>query len=100
MRMFYTIITLLIVMKAPAQDLSLYKKEQFISGSDTLNYRILYPIDYDVNKKYPVILFLHGSGERGNDNEKQLVHGAKLFADSVNRARYPSFVIFPQCPEE
>ena len=34
-----------------------------------------------------------------SDNEKQLVHGAKLFADSVNRAKYPAFVIFPQCPE-
>jgi predicted peptidase len=59
----------------------------------------MYPLKYDVNKKYPVILFLHGAGERGSDNEKQLVHGAKLFAASANRAKYPAFVIFPQCPE-
>jgi predicted peptidase len=52
-----------------------------------------------VNKKYPVILFLHGAGERGTDNEKQLVHGAKLFADSANRIKYPAFVIMPQCPD-
>lgn len=82
-----------------AQDSLLYKKEVFRKGKDTLNYRIMYPLNYDVNKKYPVILFLHGAGERGSDNKKQLVHGSKLFADSTNRAKYPAFVIFPQCPE-
>jgi predicted peptidase len=59
----------------------------------------MYPLKYDANKKYPVVLFLHGAGERGSDNEKQLVHGAKLFAEPVNRTKYPAFVIFPQCPE-
>ncbi|HUQ65360.1 MAG TPA: dienelactone hydrolase family protein [Flavitalea sp.] len=82
-----------------AQDPSLYKKKVFRTGKDSLNYRIMYPSGYNVNKKYPVILFLHGAGERGADNEKQLVHGAKLFADSANRVKYPAFVIFPQCPE-
>lgn len=81
-----------------AQDSSLYKKQQFILGSDTLDYRIMYPNDYDVNKKYPVILFLHGKGERGSDNQIQLKHGGKFFADSANRVKYPAFVLFPQCP--
>jgi len=99
MRLLYTIIALLIVVASNAQDTSLYKAHVFRKGSDTLNYRIMYPPRYDVNKKYPVILFLHGAGERGNDNQKQLIHGAKLFADSLNRAKYPAFVIFPQCPE-
>src|SRR5690606_36401614 len=40
-----------------------------------------------------------GAGERGSDNEKQLVHGAGLFLDSMNRAKFPAFVIFPQCPQ-
>jgi predicted peptidase len=60
---------------------------------------MLYPTKYDVNKKYPVVLFLHGAGERGNDNAKQLTWGASLFLDSANRAKYPAFVIFPQCLE-
>lgn len=98
-RLLSIIITLLIVSGATAQDLSIFKKKVFGKGKDTLNYRIMYPAKYDVNKKYPVILFLHGAGERGTDNEKQLTHGAKLFADSLNRAKYPAFVIFPQCPE-
>ena len=99
MRVACIIITLLIVISARAQDSSLYKKAVFAKGKNSLNYRIMYPSKYDVNKKYPVILFLHGAGERGSDNEKQLVHGAKLFADSANRAKYPAFVIFPQCTE-
>ncbi|MBL7699977.1 MAG: dienelactone hydrolase family protein [Chitinophagaceae bacterium] len=99
MRIACIIITLLIVTGIKAQDGELYKKKVFGKGKDTLSYRIMYPSKYDVNKKYPVILFLHGAGERGSDNEAQLVHGAKLFADSVNRIKYPAFVIFPQCPK-
>jgi|SRR5688500_4623884 len=99
MRVVCSIITLLIVISASAQDSLLYKKEVFRKGKDTLNYRIMYPLNYDVNKKYPVVLFLHGAGERESDNSKQLVHGAKLFSDSVNRSKYPAFVIFPQCPK-
>ena len=62
-----------------AQDHSLYKKEIFVVNNDTLPYRILLPLNYDASKKYPLILLLHGAGERGNDNESQLVHGAGLF---------------------
>lgn len=62
-------------------------------------YRILIPRNYDSTKSYPLHVFLHGIGERGNDNEKQLSVGAIQFqADSV-REKYPSFVVFPQCPE-
>jgi predicted peptidase len=83
---------------ALAQDNSQYEKKEFIRGDDTLRYRILYPQDYQAAKKYPLILFLHGAGERGSDNEAQLVHGSTLFTDTVNRQRYPAFVIAPQCP--
>lgn len=84
-----------------AQDLSLFQKQNFVSTTgQNLPYRMLYPENYDKNKKYPLVLFLHGAGERGTDNEKQLMHGSKLFTDSANRKAYPAIVIFPQCPEE
>jgi predicted peptidase len=99
MRLFYCIITLLIVLTASAQNPLLYKKKKFIYRKESINYRILYPAGYNLHKRYPVILFLHGAAQRGSDNERQLEYGSGFFADSVNRAKYPSFVIFPQCPE-
>jgi predicted peptidase len=81
-----------------SQDLSLYGKKEFNYENNILPYRILFPENYDSTKKYPLVLFLHGAGERGNDNEKQLTHGAKLFLDSINRKNFPAIVLFPQCP--
>ncbi len=76
-----------------------YEKKSFAYTTDkNLPYRILYPENYDRNKKYPLILVLHGAGERGNDNEKQLMHGAKMFLTPENRTQYPAIVVFPQCP--
>jgi len=82
-----------------SQDLSLYKKEIFVHNSDSLNYRILKPLNYNPNKLYPVHLFLHGSGERGNNNTAQLTHGGELFLKQENRELYNSWVIFPQAPK-
>lgn len=83
-----------------AQDLSLYEKKVFISGKDTLRYRILYPAKYKKRKAYPLVVFLHGSGERGRDNEAQLSHGGDLFLKPVVRSTFPAIVIFPQCPSD
>jgi len=74
------------------------KKEFKTTHGKTLPYCILYPENYNPNQKYPLVLFLHGAGERGSDNELQLKNGAKLFLDSSNRSKYPAIVIFPQCP--
>jgi predicted peptidase len=65
----------------------------------TIPYRMLKPDNVDPDKKYPVVLFLHGAGERGNDNEKQLVHGVGEFAKAENRKKYPCFLVAPQCPK-
>ena len=80
-----------------SQDFKLYEKETFVFENDTLNYRILKPLNYDSNQKYPVHLVLHGSGERGNDNTSQLTHGGALFLEKENREKYNSWVLFPQC---
>lgn len=74
-----------------------FEARLFLRHGDTLPYRILLPENYDPQKKYPLILFMHGAGERGNDNEKQLTHGRKLFLDETARKKYPAIVIFPQC---
>ena len=77
-----------------------YEAKTFVSESGyNLNYRLLRPENESSGKKYPLVLFLHGAGERGNDNKKQLIHGGQMFLNPVNRANFPAFVIFPQCPE-
>ncbi|WP_461790021.1 carboxylesterase family protein [Pedobacter sp.] len=95
----FLIITL-VSFSAFAQDFSLYKKEVLVTNGDTLRYRILYPKNFDAAKKYPVVLFLHGRGESGNDNQKQLTHGAKMFLDENFRNQNEIITIFPQCSEE
>lgn len=84
----------------PAQDLSLFQKEIFTKKGDTLPYRILLPKDFNPAKTYPFLLFLHGAGERGNDNEAQLTHGADLFLTAENREQFPAIIVFPQCAED
>lgn len=64
---------------------------------ESLSYRMLYP-DYDTLRKYPLVIFLHGSGERGIDNEAQLKWGVANFATDRAMSEYPCFVIAPQCP--
>lgn len=52
------------------------------------------------SRGYPLVLFLHGAGERGDDNVKQLVHAAADFARLDRRQGQPAYVVCPQCPKE
>lgn len=99
-KIWITLAATLLGMALHAQDYSPYQKKIFILHQDTLRYRILYPKQYDLHKKYPLVVFLHGSGERGDDNEKQLSHGGDLFLQDSNREKFPALVVFPQCPAD
>jgi predicted peptidase len=77
----------------------LAKKTYTDAKGRVLPYRLLEPEPIEPGVKYPLVLFLHGAGERGSDNAKQLVHGVPEFAKSENRKKYPCFLIAPQCPE-
>ena len=72
-----------------------------------LAFRLKFPHSYtnsdSVNKKYPVMLFMHGAGEVGcpsnggiYNNEKQLTHGGKLFRDYVDQNQFDGFLLYPQ----
>lgn len=69
------------------------------SAGNTLNYRMLKPVHYDSSESYPLVLFLHGAGERGSDNFSQLKWGVSHFADPLFREQYPAFVVAPQVPK-
>jgi predicted peptidase len=80
------------------KDLPLEKRTFKDAKGMTLPYRLLTPENYDAKKPYPLVVFLHGAGERGNDNQAQLVHGVPEFVKPENRQKYPCFLIAPQCP--
>ncbi|MBZ9728368.1 prolyl oligopeptidase family serine peptidase [Salegentibacter sp. JZCK2] len=94
----FILILMLVPFTVAAQEQEAFKKQHFIKDADTLNYRILFPKDFSEEKEYPVVLFLHGAGERGSDNQSQLMHGSELFLK--NQEKFPAIVIFPQAPKD
>jgi predicted peptidase len=82
---------------------SAFEKRTFTdSAGKKLNYRLLKPEGYDAaaTTAYPLVIFLHGIGERGDNNEAQLLHGVKEFAKPETRKKHPCFVVAPQCPSD
>src|SRR6186997_1062723 len=83
-----------------SQSSAKFSVNKYISDKgDTLNYRQLFP-DSDTLRRFPLVIFLHGSGERGNDNEAQLKWGVMNFATDEMMSMHPAIVIAPQCPEK
>lgn len=63
-----------------------------------MNYLLYLPQDYDAHEKWPLLLFLHGGGERGDDIELLKIHGPpKLIAAG---RQFPMIVVSPQCPKD
>lgn len=77
---------------------SRFSREKYVEKGDTLLYRMLFP-DANKQRRYPLVIFLHGSGERGSDNDAQLKWGVMNFATDQNMLTHPAIVIAPQCPE-
>jgi predicted peptidase len=63
-------------------------------------YRLLVPSNSNSGSESPLVLFFHGSGERGDDNKKQLLNGVERFATADSQSRFPCFVLAPQCPTD
>jgi predicted peptidase len=70
----------------------------FTQGDKSLPYRLYIPAKLEPGRKYPLIVYLHGSGSIGNDNRKQLTL-AKSFTTTDIQQENPCFVLAPQCPE-
>lgn len=82
-----------------AQKMSLFDKLIYSSGTDSIPYRLLKPVNPEAFDKFPLVIFLHGAGERGSDNESHIKHITELFLDETNRGKYPCYLVAPQCPK-
>jgi poly(3-hydroxybutyrate) depolymerase len=72
----------------------------YSDASGSLPYRLFVPANYELGRKHPLVLFLHGAGERGTDNRLQITgqSGVLAFLFNENQAKQPSFLAAPQCP--
>lgn len=80
-------------------DIPEMQDKQFYDNASgkTLPYRLNIPQNYSKSRKYPVFFWLHGAGERGNNNTSQITVLSKAFnvaGDYLNNA----IIIAPQCP--
>jgi lysophospholipase L1-like esterase/poly(3-hydroxybutyrate) depolymerase len=78
-------------------------EDPFLSGSVKVSgqdfpYRLLAPTEIVEGTRYPLVLFLHGAGERGSDNQAQLRHFPERMVEEEYRKRFPCFLLAPQCP--
>ena len=55
------------------------------------------PKDFDGSKKYPLVIFLHGAGERGEDLDHAMRHGYMKYVREEGK-EYPFIFVAPQCP--
>lgn len=97
----YLVIIVFLILPIMSNSQTKFRKKQFTVGKEKMPYNILTPKDINKSKiaKYPLVLFLHGAGERGVDNKLQITHIKKLFEDIGNQTKYPCIVIAPQCPK-
>lgn len=102
LREFAFLVSALAVMafRAEGQVSAFLEKSQTSKAGVTLPYRLFVPKNYDPAKRYPLVFALHGYGERGSDNQKQLtIHQlATVWTRDTIQAKHPSFVLAPQCP--
>ncbi len=62
----------------------------------TIPYRYFVPEGYSPENKYAIITFMHGIGEHGTDNEKQLLRAPIVLANDTTQSLYKFFIVVPQ----
>lgn len=63
-----------------------------------LNYQLYGNPKWKGTERYPIVIWLHGAGQSGSDNESQMGGATKAFVTEENQAERPCFILAPQCP--
>lgn len=81
-------------------DSSLFEGHRHVEGGDTLPYLLYRSEAVAAEDTLPaLVVFLHGAGERGNDNRQQLRHCVRFFLEDSVSGGFPFLMLLPQCPE-
>ncbi len=81
-------------------DSALFEKHRHVDNRDTLPYLLYQSVKASKSAEAPpLLIFLHGAGERGNDNYQQLRHCVGRFLHDTVSGQYPFLLLLPQCPE-
>jgi predicted peptidase len=83
----------------PAQTTTGFLDRTVTVGTLRVQYQVYVPLTYDGHRKLPVILFMHGSGERGSDGLKQTQVGMPSQI-RWHRDWFDAIVVMPQCPDD
>ena len=73
-----------------------FLKKVFKDEQGSHQYQVFLPAGYDAEKRYPTILYLHGSDECGRDGVKQVQIGLGPLV-RARADKFPFIVVFPQC---
>lgn len=74
-------------------------KFEKLTSKQGLNYQLYGNPKWEGKKRYPVLIWLHGSGQSGSDNEAQMGGATKVFTSEENQKERACFMIAPQCPD-
>lgn len=84
------------------QDMEIIMKPEIYSNAagESLKYRIYVSDGLDKDAKCSMLMFLHGAGERGDDNQKQLKHCVNNIISWSRENKEPVILVAPQCPAD
>ena len=86
--------------QVPAAVADVYAADAVKVDRLTIPFRLMGPAKIEEGERYPLVLFLHGAGERGDDNTTQLKYLPEWMASDERRASMPCFLLAPQCPTD
>jgi predicted peptidase len=69
------------------------------TSPDGLNFQLYGNPKWKGTERYPLVIWLHGAGQSGSDNEAQMGGATKPFTEEANQEERPCFVLAPQCPD-
>ena len=86
--------------KERLKTVDVYQRGEYVSDDGTvIPYRYYLPKGYDRSKKYPIVLYMHGNGSRGTDNERHLRSDGAALHNAIFASKYDCIILAPQCTD-